>query len=156
MTLHTAEIAPHLALCGDSARIQTDDFSIAEEVEKVRSLSQRIGGMITFVGTVRDFAKTGAAVQHIDFEYYPGMAERRLAAIREQAMRDYNLLAVTLIHRVGRILASENIVLVVIGAEHHHHAFSACLWCIETLKKTVPIWKKEATSDGGIWVSVHS
>ncbi|MEK7747713.1 MAG: molybdenum cofactor biosynthesis protein MoaE [Nitrospirota bacterium] len=134
-----------------SIRIQSGDFSIEEEIGKMKGLSLKIGGIVTFLGTARDFSK-GQIVTALSFEHYPKMAEETLRKIREKALTTFDIAAVTMIHRVGNIQVGENIVLIVVGAEHRKAAFDACSWCIDELKKTVPIWKREETQDGKIWV----
>ncbi|HZR45668.1 MAG TPA: molybdenum cofactor biosynthesis protein MoaE [Candidatus Manganitrophaceae bacterium] len=138
----------------DRIRIQREDFSVEDETLKIRNSSKRIGGIVSFLGTARDFSK-GRDIHMIDFEYYPGMAEKRLAEIREQALKDYDIIDVTIIHRVGEISIGENIVLIVVGAEHRKDAFRACSWCIDELKRITPIWKKETTPQGEVWVEEH-
>ena len=106
-------------------RIQEEDFSTEEEVNRIKERSKRIGGIVTFLGTARDFSK-GKDIQKIDFEYYPGMAEKKLNEIRERALADYNLIEVSIVHRVGRIEIGDNIVLIVVAAQHRKDAFKAC------------------------------
>ncbi len=138
----------------DRIRIQGEDFSIEEETIKVRETSRRIGGIVSFLGTARDFSK-GQEIHKIDFEHYPGMAEKRLAEIREQALKDFDIIEVSIIHRVGERSIGENIVLIIVGAEHRQDAFRACSWCIDELKRITPIWKKETTPQGVVWVEEH-
>ena len=138
----------------DRIRVQTEDFSVEEETNKVKNSSKRIGGIVTFLGTARDFSK-GRDIHKIDFEHYPGMAQKRLAEIREQALKDYDIIEVSIIHRVGEIPIGDNIVLIVVGAEHRKDAFRACSWCIDELKRITPIWKKETTPQGEVWVEEH-
>ena len=135
-------------------RIQEADFSIEEEVNRIKERSKRIGGIVTFLGTARDFSK-GKDIQRIDFEYYQGMAERKLNEIRERALADYDIIEVSIIHRVGRIEIGDNIVLVVVAAQHRKDAFKACEWCIDELKRITPIWKREETHEGEVWVVEH-
>lgn len=135
-------------------RIQEEDFSVEEETIKVREASRRIGGIVSFLGTARDFSK-GQEIHKIDFEHYPGMAEKKLAEIREQALKDFDIIEVSIIHRVGERSIGENIVLIVVGAEHRQDAFRACSWCIDELKRITPIWKKETTPKGVVWVEEH-
>ncbi len=132
--------------------IQSDNFSVDEEIAKMKAVTNRIGGIVTFLGTARDFSK-GHSVVKLTFEHYANMAEQAMLKIRERALAQFNIMAVTMIHRVGVIGIGENIVLIVVGAEHRQDAFTACAWCIDELKKTVPIWKREETPDGEIWVT---
>ncbi len=135
-------------------RIQEADFSIEEEMNRIKERSKRIGGIVTFLGTARDFSK-GKDIQRIDFEYYQGMAEKKLSEIRERALADYDILEVSIIHRVGRIEIGDNIVLIVVAAQHRKDAFRACEWCIDELKRITPIWKREETHEGEVWVVEH-
>jgi molybdopterin synthase catalytic subunit len=142
------------ALLLERVRIQEEDFSVEDETRKIKESSKRIGGIVTFLGTARDFSK-GRDIHKIDFEFYPGMAEKKLAEIREQALRDYDIIDLSIIHRVGQIEIGQNIVLIVVGAEHRKDAFKACSWCIDELKRITPIWKKETTPQGEVWVEEH-
>jgi len=135
----------------ETVRIQSANFSVEEEIAKMKAISNRIGGIVTFLGTARDFSK-GHSVVKLTFEHYANMAEQAMRKIRERALEKFDIVAVTIIHRVGVIEIGENIVLIVVGAEHRQDAFTACAWCIDELKKTVPIWKREETVNGDIWV----
>ena len=132
-------------------RIQEEDFSVEDEIARVKTVSSRIGGISVFLGTARDFSK-GTRVQSLTYEHYAGMAEQQLEKIRLSAKERYNIIEGLIIHRTGEIPAGGNIVLVIVGAEHRIDAFRACQWCIDELKATAPIWKKEMTSDGDVWV----
>ncbi len=138
----------------DRIRVQTEDFGVEEETNKIKQSSKRIGGIVTFLGAARDFSK-GQEINKMFFDHYPGMAEKKLADIREQALKDYDIIDVTIIHRVGDISIGDNIVLIIVGAEHRKDAFRACSWCIDELKRITPIWKKETTPDGIVWVEEH-
>lgn len=135
-------------------RVQEGDFSVEEETNRIKERSKRIGGIVTFLGAARDFSK-GKDINRIDFEHYPGMAEKRLNEIRERALQDYDIIEVSIIHRVGRIETGENIVLIMVAAEHRKDAFRACEWCIDELKRITPIWKREETTQGEVWVVEH-
>ena len=132
-------------------RIQSEDFSLDEELSRIKAVSGRIGGVAVFVGAARDFSK-GRPVRRLDYEHYAGLAEKTLAGIRQKAMTQFPVIEVLIIHRTGEIPIGGNIVLVVAAAEHRAEAFRACRWCIDELKATAPIWKKETTPEGGIWV----
>lgn len=135
-------------------RIQKEDFSVDEEIALVKQSSTEIGGIATFLGTGRDISK-GNKIEWLEFEHYPGMAEKKLNQIREQALKNFKVLEVGIIHRIGRIEIGENIVLITVGARHRKDAFDACRWCIDELKQITPIWKKEKTEDGPVWVEEH-
>ena len=135
-------------------RIQTEDFSMDEEVAKVMASSKSIGGVSTFLGTARDISK-GRDISLLSFEHYHGMAEKKLKELRDEMLDSYDIIELSIIHRVGDIKPGENIVLIVAAARHRAAAFDACEACIDELKRVVPIWKKETTTDGDHWVEEH-
>lgn len=135
-------------------RVQPENFSMDEELDRVKKRSKRIGGITTFLGTARDFSQ-GRDVSSITFEHYEGMAQKTLREIRERALQDFDIIEVLILHRVGEIEVGENIVLIIVGAEHRADAFKACKWCIDELKQITPIWKLEQTPDGEVWVEQH-
>ena len=135
-------------------RVQRENFSVDAEIDRVRRRSTRIGGISIFLGTARDHSK-GRDVSAITFEYYEGMAQKKLREIRERALKEFDVLEVLILHRYGEIRIGENIVLIVVGAEHRADAFRACKWCIDELKQITPIWKLEQTLEGEVWVEEH-
>ncbi|MBI5410426.1 MAG: molybdenum cofactor biosynthesis protein MoaE [Nitrospirae bacterium] len=135
-------------------RVQRENFSVDAEIDRVRRRSTRIGGISIFLGTARDRSK-GRDVRSITFEYYEGMAQKKLCEIRARALKDFDVLEVLILHRYGEIGIGENIVLIVVGAEHRAEAFRACKWCIDELKQITPIWKLEQTPEGEVWVEEH-
>ena len=135
-------------------RVQRENFSVDAEIDRVRTRSTRIGGISVFLGTARDHSR-GHDVSAITFEYYEGMAQKKLREIRERALKDFEVLEVLILHRYGEIQIGENIVLIVVGAEHRADAFRACKWCIDELKQITPIWKLEQTPAGEVWVEEH-
>lgn len=135
-------------------RVQRENFSVDAEIDRVRRRSSRIGGIATFLGTARDRSK-GRDVSGITFEYYEGMAQKKLREIRERALKDFDIIEALILHRYGEIGIGENIVLIVVGAEHRADAFRACQWCIDELKQITPIWKLEQTPQGEVWVEEH-
>jgi molybdopterin synthase catalytic subunit len=135
-------------------RVQREDFSIDAEINRVRRSSRRIGGIAVFLGTARDRSR-GHDVSGITFEHYEGMAQKKLREIRERALKDFDVIEVLILHRYGPIEVGENIVLIVAGAEHRADAFQACKWCIDELKQITPIWKREQTPEGEVWVEEH-
>ena len=132
-------------------RVQQEDFSVDAEINRVRGRSKRIGGISIFLGTARDRSK-GRDVDSITFEHYEGMAQKTLREIRERALKDFDIIEVAILHRYGEIGIGENIVLIVVGAEHRAEAFRACTWAIDELKRITPIWKLERTPEGEVWV----
>jgi MoaE-MoaD fusion protein len=142
---------------GDDAqlvRVQREDFSVDAEIKRVRGKSKRIGGIATFLGIARDRSK-GREVDSITFEHYEGMAQTKLREIRERALKDFDIIEVAILHRYGEISIGDNIVLIVVGAEHRAEAFRACEWAIAELKRITPIWKLEHTPQGEVWVEEH-
>jgi MoaE-MoaD fusion protein len=142
---------------GDDAqfvRVQREDFSVDAEINRVRSKSKRIGGIATFLGIARDRSK-GRDIDSITFEHYEGMAQTKLREIRERALKDFDIIEVAILHRYGEIGIGDNIVLIVVGAEHRAEAFRACEWAIAELKRITPIWKLEHTPEGEVWVEEH-
>jgi molybdopterin synthase catalytic subunit len=135
-------------------RVQRENFSINQELDRVRSRSKRIGGIATFLGIARERSKE-RDVDGITFEYYEGMAQKKLREIRERALKDFDILELLIIHRHGEITIGENIVLIIAGAEHRTDAFRACKWAIDELKQITPIWKLEHTPEGEVWVEEH-
>jgi len=135
-------------------RIQEEDFSLEEEVAALRATSQRMGGIVTFLGCARDFSE-GRDVFSINFEQYAGMATTAMQSLRDEALKTFDIIDVRIIHRITTVHAGDQIVLIVVGAEHRKPAFEACEWIIDTLKQRVPIWKKEVTPDGDSWVTQH-
>ena len=135
-------------------RIQHELFSLDEEIDRLKRSSNAIGAIVTFLGTTRDISR-GTEVSQLQFEHYPGMAEKQLAEIRERAIRELGAIEVTIIHRVGTIPVGENIVLIAAASSHRDEAFKACRFCIDELKRITPIWKRETTKDGEVWVEEH-
>jgi molybdopterin synthase catalytic subunit len=135
-------------------RVQREDFSVDAEINRVRGRSTRIGGIAIFLGTARDRSK-GRDVDSITFEHYEGMAQKKLREIRERALKDFDIIEVAILHRYGEIGIGDNIVLIVVGAEHRAEAFRACKWAIDELKQITPIWKLEHTPEGEVWVEEH-
>ena len=135
-------------------RVQREDFSVDAEINRVRARSKRIGGVATFLGIARDRSK-GRDIDSMTFEHYEGMAQAKLREIRERALKDFDIIEVAILHRYGEIGIGENIVLIVVGAEHRADAFRACEWAIAELKRITPIWKREHTPEGEVWVEEH-
>jgi molybdopterin synthase catalytic subunit len=139
---------------GGVVRVQQGTFSLDDEVRRLKRSSTSIGAVVTFLGTTRDISKD-RSVSKLEFEHYPGMAEKKLAEIRERAIRDFGVIDVSIIHRVGTMPVGEDIVLIAVAASHRDEAFLACRFCIDELKRITPIWKRETTPDGEMWVEEH-
>jgi molybdopterin synthase catalytic subunit len=132
-------------------RIQREDFVVTDEIEAMKKVSQNIGGIVTFLGTGRELSK-GQNISQLNFEHYPKMAEKKLEELRIKAIKDFKIIDMSIIHRIGEIDIGENIVLIVACGEHRKEAFAACDWAITELKRTTPIWKRETTTSGEVWV----
>ena len=135
--------------------IQTEDFDLGQEVAQMRANKPQIGAIVSFVGTVRDI-NDGASVAAMELEHYPGMTEKALQEIVQQAQQEWQLIEVTVIHRVGPLLPMDQIVLVAVAAQHRGNAFAACEFIMDFLKSRAPFWKKEATEQGARWVDARS
>ena len=132
--------------------IQAEPFSVEEVVSKVKRASRGIGAVVTFLGVGRDFSK-GEDISGLDFEHYPGMAEKKLNDIRERALENFDIIEMAIVHRIGRIDIGEDIVLIAAASAHRNDSFMACEWAITELKRVTPIWKRETTVKGDVWVS---
>jgi len=138
----------------EKVRTQREPFDVAAELARLKQTSKRIGGVVLFVGVVRDFSR-GHGVTRILFEHFPGMAEAKLAELRAAAIGRFGLIDLVVVHRFGELEPGEDIVLIAAAAEHRAAAFEGCSWCIDELKKVVPIWKKEHAPDGAVWIEAH-
>lgn len=112
------------------------------------------GGVVVFVGTVRNQTK-GKEVLHLEFECYEKMAIKEMSKIADEAISRWSLEKMAIHHRTGLVPITEEAVVIAVSAAHRKEAFQACEYAINTLKETVPIWKKEIFSDGEVWVSAH-
>ena len=108
------------------------------------------GAVCVFDGIVRDNTR-GRATLHLDYEAYEEMALKQMLELRQQAMARFGVREVAIVHRLGRLVVGETSVLIAVASGHRGAAFDACRWVIDTLKKTVPIWKKEQFVDGAVW-----
>jgi molybdopterin synthase catalytic subunit len=136
-------------------KVQTQDFDIGAEFAVLTAGRTDIGGIGCFVGTVRNNA-LDQRVAAMTLEHYPAMTERAIARITEEAERRWGLLGCTVIHRVGRLVAGDNIVLVLAAAAHRQPALDATAFLIDWLKTKAPFWKREEFADGGgAWVDAR-
>lgn len=138
-------------------RVQQEDFDIGAEIKALTRGRTEIGGVASFVGLVRDFIVTGeaqnpAAIRGMTLEHYPGMTEKMLSRIEEEAIRRWPLDATLIIHRFGALAPGDNIVLVVCASAHREDALQACSFLIDWLKTKAPFWKSESTTEGEKWV----
>ncbi len=131
--------------------IQEQDFDVAAELAALHNSNGQVGGLVSFVGLVRDFSHD-AQTANLYLEHYPGMSERALVKIMDEATARWNLLNARVIHRVGHLQAREQIVLVATAAAHRGDAFAACEFIIDYLKTDAPFWKKECSANGEVWL----
>jgi molybdopterin synthase catalytic subunit len=137
-------------------RVQTDDFDAGLELEQLRNSYQgQAGAVVSFTGLVRDL-NAGDTITQMTLEHYPGMTEKALTKIEQEANERWELTATLIIHRVGPLAPNDNIVFVVAASRHRKQAFRACEFMIDTLKTNAPFWKKETLPDGTRWVETGS
>ena len=136
-------------------QVQSEVFDLGDEVAAMSQGRTDIGAIASFVGLARDMNE-GSGVQAMTLEHYPGMTEKALAGLVEEARSRWALLDVTVIHRVGRLLPGDPIVLVAVASGHRGEAFAACEYIMDALKTRAPFWKKEETPEGERWVEARA
>jgi molybdopterin synthase catalytic subunit len=135
-------------------RIQEADFDVAREIAALTNGRTDIGAVVTFSGICRG-SEAGETVAALTLEHYPGMAEAEIARHADTAMSRWPLDGLTVIHRVGRISAGENIVLVLTASRHRQAAFAAAEFLMDYLKANAPFWKREESAGGTSWVDAR-
>lgn len=138
-----------------TVRVQEADFDLGAEVAALRRGNARIGGVAAFVGVVRDLNE-GDSVAQMTLEHYPGMTERSIEAIIDEARGRWEVLDALVVHRIGTLKPTDQIVLVVVTSGHRGDAFAACEFIMDYLKTRAPFWKKEQTDQGARWVDARS
>ena len=134
--------------------IQQHDFNVADEITVLRAGDARVGAVCSFIGTVRD-RSDGASVSSMELEHYPGMTERAIEAMIDDAHRRFDIHGGRVIHRVGLLQPLDQIVLVVVTSAHRAESFRACEFLMDYLKTQAPFWKKEQTPQGARWVDAR-
>jgi molybdopterin synthase catalytic subunit len=134
--------------------VQIEAFDLAEEVARLYRANPKVGAVASFLGLVRDINE-GDGVRTLTLEHYPGMTEKSLQDIVEQARARWDLLDATVIHRVGELRPTDPIVLVAVASGHRGEAFAACEFIMDFLKTRAPFWKKESTPEGERWVDAR-
>jgi molybdopterin synthase catalytic subunit len=134
--------------------IQTGDFDVSAEIAALRRDDPGVGAVCCFVGTVRD-RNDGSSVSAMELEHYPGMTEKAIEAMIEQAFARFDIRGVRVIHRVGPLQLQDQIVLVVVSSVHRHESYQACEFLMDYLKTQAPFWKKERTPAGERWVDAR-
>jgi molybdopterin synthase catalytic subunit len=134
--------------------IQTADFDLAAEVAALRAGDGGVGAVVSFIGTVRDRAGD-SPISALELEHYPGMTERAIEAMIDTALQRFDLRAARVVHRVGRLMPQDQIVLVAVSSAHRGSAFQGCEFLMDYLKTQAPFWKKETTPAGAHWVDAR-
>ena len=137
-----------------SVSVQEADFDVGAELAALRAGDARVGAVASFVGLVRD-VNEGSGVSEMTLEHYPGMTEKALAAIVGDARTRWDIYDALVIHRVGRLLPCDQIVLVAVSSAHRGEAFAACEFIMDYLTTRAPFWKREATPAGTRWVDAR-
>jgi molybdopterin synthase catalytic subunit len=136
-------------------RVQPEDFDIGAELDRLAAGDRTIGGVASFIGLVRDMGSADR-VSALTLEHYPGMTEKRLAEIEDEANRRWPLSASLIIHRYGKLQPGDRIVLVATASPHREAALAACHFLIDWLKTEAPFWKSEETPSGERWVAARA
>ncbi len=134
--------------------VQTEDFDLSTEVAALRAQDAGVGAVCAFVGTVRD-RNDGQDVSLLELEHYPGMTEKAIEAMIDEAHRRFDIRGVKVIHRVGPLSLKDQIVLVAVTSAHRGESFQACEFLMDYLKTQAPFWKKESTPAGERWVDAR-
>ena len=134
--------------------IQTHGFDVSAESAALRAQDAGVGAVCSFIGTVRD-RNDGSAVSAMELEHYPGMTEKAIEGMVDEAFRRFDIRAARVIHRVGPLQVQDQIVLVVVTSAHRGQSFQACEFLMDYLKTQAPFWKKETTPEGERWVDAR-
>ena len=139
---------------GARVSIQIEDFDLSTEVAQLRATDKGVGAVCSFIGTVRD-RNEGQSVSTMALEHYPGMTEKAIEAMIDEAFERFDILGARVVHRVGLLQPLDQIVLVVVSSAHRGQSFQACEFLMDYLKTQAPFWKKEQTPEGSRWVDAR-
>ncbi len=134
--------------------IQTQDFDVSQELAVLRAGDARVGAVCVFLGTVRE-RNDGNSVASMALEHYPGMTEKSISAMMDEAKKRFDIYAARVMHRVGLLHPEDQIVLVAVTSAHRGESFKACEFLMDYLKTQAPFWKKEVTPEGARWVDAR-
>lgn len=134
--------------------ITHDDFNLSEEIAALRAQNRQVGAVCSFVGTVRD-RNDGLNVSSMELEHYPGMTEKAIEAMIDEAFVRFDILGARVIHRVGLLQPLDQVVMVAVISTHRGESFRACEFLMDYLKTQAPFWKKEQTPEGARWVDAR-
>jgi molybdopterin synthase catalytic subunit len=136
--------------------IQRADFDVSAEISQLRAQDPRVGAVCSFIGTVRDRTPgTPGSICSMELEHYPGMTEKSIEAMIDQAHQRFDIFGARVIHRVGLLQPLDQIVLVVVTSAHRGESFQACEFLMDFLKTQAPFWKKEQSPEGARWVDAR-
>jgi len=141
-------------MTGARVSIQTEDFDLQKEIAALRAGNPSVGAICSFIGTVRD-RNDGSAVASMELEHYPGMTEKAIESMIDEAHRRFDILGARVIHRVGLLQPLEQIMMVAVISAHRGESFQACEFLMDYLKTQAPFWKKEQTPEGARWVDAR-
>lgn len=134
--------------------IQTGDFDLQQEVMALHAGDRRVGAICSFIGTVRD-RNDGSDVSAMELEHYPGMTEKAIEAMIDEAQRRFDIFGARVVHRIGMLEPTDRIMMVAVSSAHRGQSFEACEFLMDYLKTQAPFWKKEQTPDGARWVDAR-
>ena len=134
--------------------IQTADFDLSSEITTLRVQNKRIGAVCSFIGTVRD-RNDGLSVSSMALEHYPGMTEKAIEAMIDEAVRRFDIFGARVVHRIGLLQPLDQVVMVAVTSAHRGESFKACEFLMDYLKTQAPFWKKEQTPEGARWVDAR-
>ena len=134
--------------------IQAEDFNLNEEIERLRAQDKRIGAICTFTGTVRD-RNDGLNISSMELEHYPGMTEKAIEAMVDEALLRFDIFGARVVHRIGLLQPLDQVVMVAVTSSHRGESFKACEFLMDYLKTQAPFWKKEQTPEGARWVDAR-
>ena len=135
--------------------VQAADFDLGAEVAALRDGNRGVGAVCSFIGTVRD-RNDGSDVASMELEHYPGMTEKAIEAMIDEAHRRFDILGARVIHRVGLLQPLDQIMMVAVISAHRGESFQACEFLMDYLKTQAPFWKKERTPEGERWVEAKA
>jgi len=138
-----------------TVRVQTEDFDVATELAQLRAGNPAVGAVAAFIGVVRDLNES-AEIRTLTLEHYAGMTEKALTGIVAEARQRWDVYDALVIHRVGRLRPTDQIVLVAVTSAHRGEAFAACEFIMDYLKTRAPFWKKEDTAAGERWIDARA
>ena len=137
----------------DLIEITKDDFSVEQLIQRMKRPES--GAVVSFLGTVKEIVED-SKVDSLTVESYEDMALKKMTDLRDEAIKRFGVADVTIVHRVGTLRPSDNIVFVAVSSSHRQQAFEACRWIIDELKRVAPFWKREHTQAGDRWVKGES